>query len=82
MFEANEYYANPEMLLASRYPACFDRVLNLVVKRVKSRETSVNLKINIKQIEKLFLIGTKYSRSKPRKSPRFDRNGTLRVSIF
>lgn len=33
MFEANEYYANPEIFFAAGYTACFNRVLNLIIKK-------------------------------------------------
>jgi osmotically inducible protein OsmC len=54
MFGANYDYANPEMLFTALYSACFDSALNLIIKKgkVKTRETSVNLIINIEQIEK------------------------------
>jgi len=42
-------YANPEMLFAAGYSACFDSALNLVLKKgkIKTGETSVNAKISI-----------------------------------
>jgi Ohr subfamily peroxiredoxin len=50
---SNDDYANPEMLFAAGYSACFDSALNLVIKKgeVKTGETSVNAKISIGQIE-------------------------------
>ena len=49
----NDDYANPEMLFAAGYSACFDSALNLVIKKgkVKTGETSVIAKISIGQIE-------------------------------
>jgi osmotically inducible protein OsmC len=49
MFVANGYYANLEMFFAAGYSACFYSALNLIIKmgKVKTRETSINLKINI-----------------------------------
>jgi len=32
---ASDDYANPEMLFAAGYSACFDSALNLVIKKVK-----------------------------------------------
>ena len=50
---ASDDYANPEMLFAAGYSACFDSALNLVIQKgkVKTGETSVNAKISIGQIE-------------------------------
>jgi osmotically inducible protein OsmC len=50
---ANDDYANPEMLFAAGYSACFDSALSLVIKKdkIKTGETSVNAKIRIGQIE-------------------------------
>ena len=50
---ANDDYANPEMLFAAGYSACFDSALSLVIKKdkIKTGETSVNAKISIGQIE-------------------------------
>jgi Ohr subfamily peroxiredoxin len=50
---ANDHYANPEMLFAAGYAACFDSALNLVIKnaKVNTGETSVSAKISIGQIE-------------------------------
>jgi len=49
----NDDYANPEMLFAAGYSACFDSALNLVIKKgnIKTRDTTVNAKISIGQIE-------------------------------
>lgn len=50
---ANDDYANPEMLFAAGYSACFDSALNLVIKKVKIKtgETSVNAKVSIGQLK-------------------------------
>ncbi|MFT4739946.1 MAG: osmotically inducible protein OsmC [Marivirga sp.] len=50
---ANDDFANPEMLFAAGYSACFDSALDLVIKKGKitTGETSVNAKISIGQIE-------------------------------
>lgn len=50
---ANDDYANPEMLFAAGYSACFDSALNLVIKKNKiaTGETSVNAKISIREID-------------------------------
>jgi Ohr subfamily peroxiredoxin len=50
---ANDEYANPEMLFAAGYSACFDSALNLMIKKgkIKTGETSVNAKISIGEIE-------------------------------
>jgi Ohr subfamily peroxiredoxin len=50
---ANDDYANPEMLFAAGYSACFDSALNLVIKKnkVATGETSVNAKISIREID-------------------------------
>ena len=50
---SSDGYANPEMLFAAGYSACFDSALNLVIKKgeVKTGETSVTAKISIGQIE-------------------------------
>jgi Ohr subfamily peroxiredoxin len=50
---ANDDYANPEMLFAAGYAACFDSALNLIIKKGKitTGETSVKAKISIGQIE-------------------------------
>ena len=46
-------FANPEMLFAAGYSACFDSALNLVIKRAKMEtgETTVQAKVSIGQIE-------------------------------
>jgi osmotically inducible protein OsmC len=46
-------YANPEMLFAAGYSACFDSALNLVIKKgqIQTGETSVTAKVSIGQIE-------------------------------
>ncbi|MEJ5091545.1 Organic hydroperoxide resistance protein OhrA [compost metagenome] len=50
---ANDDYANPEMLFAAGYAACFDSALNLVIKQAKAQtgETSVKAKVSIGQLE-------------------------------
>jgi osmotically inducible protein OsmC len=50
---ANEDYANPEMLFAAGYSACFDSALNLVIKneKIQTGETSVTANVSIGQIE-------------------------------
>ncbi|PUB34464.1 Ohr subfamily peroxiredoxin [Elizabethkingia sp. YR214] len=50
---ANDEYANPEMLFAAGYAACFDSALNLVIKtaKIKTGETTVTAKVGIGQIE-------------------------------
>ena len=50
---ASDDFANPEMLFAAGYSACFDSALNLVIKRSKMEtgETSVTAKVSIGQIE-------------------------------
>ncbi|AQX10368.1 organic hydroperoxide resistance protein [Elizabethkingia ursingii] len=50
---ANDDYANPEMLFAAGYSACFDSALNLVIKsaKIKTGETTVKAKVGIGQIE-------------------------------
>ncbi|MBU0940579.1 MAG: organic hydroperoxide resistance protein [Bacteroidetes bacterium] len=49
----NDDFANPEMLFAAGYAACFDSALNLVIKQesITAGETSVNAKISIGQLE-------------------------------
>jgi len=51
---ANDDYANPEMLFAAGYAACFDSALNLVIKqsKVQTGETTVTAKVSIGQLEK------------------------------
>jgi len=50
---ANDDYANPEMLFAAGYAACFDSALNLVIKqsKVQTGETTVTAKVSIGQLE-------------------------------
>lgn len=50
---SNEDYANPEMLFAAGYSACFDSALNLVIKneKIQTGETAVTAKVSIGQIE-------------------------------
>ena len=50
---ASDDFANPEMLFAAGYSACFDSALNLVIKRSKMEtgETTVTAKVSIGQIE-------------------------------
>lgn len=45
----NDNFANPEMLFAAGYSACFDSALNLIIKRekVSTGETSVTAKVSI-----------------------------------
>lgn len=49
----NDEHANPEMLFAAGYAACFDSALNLVIKqeKISTGETTVNAKISIGQLE-------------------------------
>lgn len=46
---ANDDYANPEMLFAAGYAACFDSALNLVIQKAKitTGTTSVNAHVSI-----------------------------------
>lgn len=46
-------FANPEMLFAAGYSACFDSALNRVINlsKVKTGETTVTAKVSIGQIE-------------------------------
>ncbi len=50
---ANEEYANPEMLFAAGYAACFDSALNLIISKskIETGETSVAAKVSIGQNE-------------------------------
>lgn len=50
---ADDAYANPEMLFAAGYAACFDSALNLVIRREKAvaGETTVTAKVGIGQVE-------------------------------
>lgn len=48
---ANDDYANPEMLFAAGYSACFDSALNLVIKqeKIQTGETTVKATVSIGQ---------------------------------
>lgn len=50
---SNDEFANPEMLFAAGYAACFDSALNLVIKQTKTQtgETSVSAKVSIGQLD-------------------------------
>lgn len=50
---ANDDYANPEMLFAAGYSACFDSALNLVISKTQATTgtTSVQAHVSIGQIE-------------------------------
>lgn len=50
---ASDDFANPEMLFAAGYSACFDSALNLVIRKskIETGETMVNAKVSIGQIE-------------------------------
>lgn len=50
---ANDDFANPEMLFAAGYSACFDSALNRVIKlsKVTTGETTVTAKVGIGPIE-------------------------------
>lgn len=50
---ASDDFANPEMLFAAGYSACFDSALNLVIKksRIETGETTVTAKVSIGQID-------------------------------
>lgn len=50
---ANDDHANPEMLFAAGYAACFDSALNLVIKKgnIQTGETSVTANVSIGQTE-------------------------------
>ena len=50
---ANDEYANPKMLFAAGYSACFDSALNLIIKKekIQTGETSVTAQVSIGQIE-------------------------------
>lgn len=50
---ANDDYANPEMLFAAGYAACFDSALNRVIKleKAQTEETTVTAKVSIGQID-------------------------------
>ncbi|PUV21741.1 MULTISPECIES: organic hydroperoxide resistance protein [Sphingobacterium] len=50
---ANDNYANPEMLFAAGYAACFDSALNLVIRqeKIQTGETTVTAVVSIGQLE-------------------------------
>lgn len=50
---SNDDFANPEMLFAAGYAACFDSALNLVIKQAKLQtgETSIKAKVSIGQLD-------------------------------
>lgn len=50
---ANDDYANPEMLFAAGYAACFDSALNLIIKqgKIQTGETEVTANVSIGQLE-------------------------------
>lgn len=50
---ANDDFANPEMLFAAGYSACFDSALNRVISlsKTKTRETTVTAEVSIGQLE-------------------------------
>lgn len=50
---ANDDFANPEMLFAAGYAACFDSALNLIIgkSKIQTGETSVAAKVSIGQNE-------------------------------
>lgn len=50
---ANDDFANPEMLFAAGYSACFDSALNLIIKqgKIETGETTVSAKVSIGQLE-------------------------------
>lgn len=50
---ANDDFANPEMLFAAGYAACFDSALNLVIKKenIQTGITSVTATVSIGQTE-------------------------------
>jgi len=50
---ANDDFANPEMLFAAGYSACFDSALNRVISlsKVQTGETHVTAEVSIGQIE-------------------------------
>lgn len=49
----NDNYANPEMLFAAGYAACFDSALNLIIKqnKIDAGETAVTANVSIGQLE-------------------------------
>lgn len=50
---ANDDYANPEMLFAAGYAACFDSALNLIIRKskVSAGTTTVTAHVSLGQIE-------------------------------
>ena len=50
---SNDDYANPEMLFAAGYAACFDSALNLTIKqsKIETGETTVTANVSIGQLE-------------------------------
>ncbi|MFY7814455.1 MAG: organic hydroperoxide resistance protein [Chryseobacterium taeanense] len=50
---ANDDFANPEMLFAAGYSACFDSALNRVISlsKTKTGETTVTAEVSIGQLE-------------------------------
>jgi organic hydroperoxide reductase OsmC/OhrA len=50
---ANDDFANPEMLFAAGYSACFDSALNRVISlaKIKTGETTVTAQVSIGQLE-------------------------------
>ncbi|WP_312901258.1 organic hydroperoxide resistance protein [Chryseobacterium taichungense] len=50
---ANDDFANPEMLFAAGYSACFDSALNRVISlsKLKTGETTVTAEVSIGQID-------------------------------
>lgn len=49
----NDEYANPEMLFAAGYAACFDSALNRIIKlsKVATGETAVTARVSLGQLE-------------------------------
>jgi organic hydroperoxide reductase OsmC/OhrA len=50
---ANDDFANPEMLFAAGYSACFDSALNRVISlaKIKTGETTVTAQVSIGQLK-------------------------------
>ncbi|MEC3876459.1 organic hydroperoxide resistance protein [Chryseobacterium salviniae] len=50
---ANDDFANPEMLFAAGYSACFDSALNRVISlsKIQTGETTVTAEVSIGQVE-------------------------------
>lgn len=44
---ANDDYANPEMLFAAGYSACFDSALNLVIQKSNAKTGTTSVKANV-----------------------------------